>query len=91
MSIENTEIISLVNGPVLRFNEFIDYNKFEKIDALEFLMGLNNNHVNDLLKKLVPGKKSKNKEFIEDILLEIGDIIDDQRYLDIDTELNKKY
>ena len=58
---------------------------------INFLKSLNDDYVNDMIDKLINSDNSEEKEeSIQNIILEMGDKLDDEKYNWVVNELEKK-
>jgi hypothetical protein len=71
---------------VYKFNEYIRESEF---DALTFIKSLENKELNDLLDKLMSDESSDKSQIKEDILLEVGDLVEDSDYSKIQDWIKK--
>lgn len=71
---------------VYKFNEYIRESEF---DALTFIKSLENEELNDLLDKLMSDELSDKSQIKEDILLEVGDLVEDSDYSKIQDWIKK--
>lgn len=71
---------------VYKFNEYIRESEF---DALKFMRSLENEELNKLLDKLTSDDQSDKSELKEDILLEIGDLVEDSDFSKIQNWIKK--
>jgi hypothetical protein len=71
---------------VYKFNEYVRESEF---DAIKFIKSLENKELDDLLDKLMSDEESDKTEIKEDILLELGDLIDDSDYSKIQDWIKK--
>jgi hypothetical protein len=74
---------------MIKIKSFYKFNESESFDVLEYL----NNIDDSLLKKDLEKLKTtqEKREIIEDILIQIGNIVDDQMYRKIEIELTNKF
>ncbi len=74
---------------IKKFNQF---SLVMESETISFLNGLKRPEINsDLNDLFVSTDFLERKELIEDILLEIGDIVDDEQYHKIEDELNSEF
>lgn len=71
---------------VYKFNEYIRESEF---DALKFMRSLENEELNKLLDKLTSDDQFDKSELKEDILLEIGDLVEDSDFSKIQNWIKK--
>lgn len=71
---------------VYKFNEYIRESEF---DALKFMKSLENKELNKLLDELTSSNQSDKSELKEDILLEVGDLVDDSDFSKIQDWIEK--
>jgi hypothetical protein len=74
-------------GHVLKFNEFLMTNKNDEEDVIAYLYSLSNNELNGYVNDFLTQSRSRKKEYIEDILLEIGDLVDSEKFNWVSKEL----
>lgn len=84
------QITKLVSeNTITKFSEFIMNEKLvEDIDVIDYLYSLKNPDINGFVNDFI-SDRSRREEYIEDILLEIGDTIEDEKYDWISKELKK--
>lgn len=74
---------------IKKFNQF---SLVMESETIGFLKGLKKPEINSDLNDLFRSNDFlERKELIEDILLEIGDIVDDEQYHKIEDELNSEF
>jgi hypothetical protein len=74
---------------IKKFNQF---SLVMESETISFLKGLKKPEINSDLNDLFRSNDFlERKELIEDILLEIGDIVDDEQYHKIEDELNSEF
>ena len=83
------------NLPLYKENIIIKFDQFliesSSIDVINFLKSLNDDYVNDMIDKLINSDNSEEKEeSIQNIILEMGDKLDDEKYNWVVNELEKK-
>jgi hypothetical protein len=71
---------------VYKFNEYIRESEF---DALKFMKSLQNEELNKLLDELTSDNQSDKSELKEDILLEVGDLVEDSDFSKIQNWIKK--
>lgn len=71
---------------VYKFNEYIRESEF---DALTFMKSLGDKELNDLLDQLMSNDSGDKSQIKEDILLEVGDLVEDSDYSKIQDWIKK--
>jgi hypothetical protein len=78
-------------GHVLKFNEFLMTNravlKKDDEDVISYLYSLDNVELNGYVNDFLTQSRTRRKEYIEDILLEIGDIVEPAKFQWVSKEL----
>ena len=85
---------TLMSESIIKFNQFIMNEKLgvldEGDDVIAFLYSLKDNEVTEYVNGFLTTSREEDKEYyLQDILLEIGTIIDDNKYNWVSKELKK--
>lgn len=73
---------------IMNFRNYIKENHHEE-DVVDFLLSLNNADIKNYVNKLVSHDNAEKKECVEDILLELHDLVSDEKYKWVKEELKK--
>ena len=73
---------------VIEFNEFFMIK--ENKNVIEYLYSLKNPNLNGYVNDFLSCGNNEKEDYLEDILLEIGDVVNDEKYIWISIELKKE-
>ena len=73
---------------IIKFNDFFMANENKYV--IDYLYSLKNPDINGYVNDFLSCSNNEKEGYIEDILLEVGDIVNDEKYIWISTELKKE-